>query len=222
MDSLIVKALGGLCNKLRVTFTYHEKAKSENNKLIIIWTVDQYCPGFFLDYFEPIENITFVRDSIGLKIDISTWEKNEAFDNLSIYSKLKVLPHLENKIKNNIELLENNYVAVHIRRTDNEESIKKSPDSTFIKFIDENKFANLYIATDNPNTQNIFIKKYKDKIKTINLIKSRINTIRYTNLELAIIDLYTCINASKFLGSYYSSFTDFIVEQREFNKLEQK
>lgn len=134
-----------------------------------------------------------------------------------MYSKLKLLPHIENKIKNNINLLENNYIAVHIRRTDNLESIKKSPDSVFIKIIEENKSCNLYLATDNLETQQNFIKKYSNKIKVINLIKGKINPIRNTNLESAIIDLYMCIYSSKFLGSYYSSFTDFINLQKIFN-----
>ena len=216
-DILVVKPIGGLCNKLRVIFSYYKKAINENKKLIIIWIADRDCPGFFLNYFKPIENIIFVTNSNNLKIDFLTCEPIKNFYTNDMYSKLKLLPHIENKIKNNINLLENNYIAVHIRRTDNLESIKKSPDSVFIKFIEENKSCNLYLATDNLETQQNFIKKYSNKIKVINLIKGKINPIRNTNLESAIIDLYMCIYSSKFLGSYYSSFTDFINLQKIFN-----
>lgn len=217
MGTLVVKALGGLCNKLRVTFSYYKKAISENKKLIIIWIEGWDCPGFFLDYFEPIENITFLKNLQDLKIDISTCEQHKDFKGTDIYSKLKLLPDLENKVKNNIKLLDNNYVAVHIRRTDNKESIKKSPNQIFINFIEKNPTSNVYIATDNRETQNIFVNKYKDKIKIINLINSKTNPIRATNLEMAIIDLYTCIHASNFQGSYWSAFSDFITLQRNYN-----
>lgn len=46
-DILVVKPIGGLCNKLRVIFSYYKKAINENKKLIIIWIADRDCPGFF-------------------------------------------------------------------------------------------------------------------------------------------------------------------------------
>ena len=38
---------GGLCNYLRVVFSYNEYAKSINKKLTVIWNVTKECNGFF-------------------------------------------------------------------------------------------------------------------------------------------------------------------------------
>ena len=51
---IVVKPIGGLCNKLRVTFSYYLLAKSQNKKLYVIWNIGSDCLGFFLDYFEEI------------------------------------------------------------------------------------------------------------------------------------------------------------------------
>ena len=57
--------------------------------------------------------------------------------------------------------------------------------------------SNLYIATDNRTTQQLFFNKYKDRIKVIKLITNN-NKARQTSLKTAIIDLYMCAHSSKF------------------------
>jgi hypothetical protein len=39
-------------------------------------------------------------------------------------------------------------------------------------------------------------------------------TLRQTDLEDAIVDIYTCVGATAFLGSGWSSFTDLINDLR--------
>ena len=56
-DIYVIKPSGGLCNYLRVIFSYYQYAQKINKKLVVIWTVTRFCNGFFLDYFEPVENI---------------------------------------------------------------------------------------------------------------------------------------------------------------------
>ncbi len=53
---------GGLCNYLRVVFSYHEYAKSISSTLTVIWIKTDACPGYFLDYFEPIPTIQFITN----------------------------------------------------------------------------------------------------------------------------------------------------------------
>ena len=38
---------GGLCNYLRVIFSYYEYAKTINCKLIVVWKKTNACNGFF-------------------------------------------------------------------------------------------------------------------------------------------------------------------------------
>ena len=62
-------------------------------------------------------------------------------------------------------MLENNYIAVHIRRTDFHFK-PFIPDTFFITFINEHlKNHNLYIATDNKDSYDVFKEIYNDRVK---------------------------------------------------------
>lgn len=221
--SLTIRPKGGLCNKLRFTFSYYYEAKRLNKHLVVLWEVSRECPGFFLDYFEPVDGITFVKnnnDDINItKIDYTgcTWCKNFNPSTVFVYSELKPLPSLISKIINNISILNNDYIAVHVRRTDHVGLAKKhnayTDDEEMFNFI--NKYnKNLYIATDNKDTQDLFYNKYNHQIKILNPIKKS-SSLRKTSLEDAIIDLYMCCYATDFKGSDFSSFSGFILQMRK-------
>ena len=61
--SINIIPTGGLSNKLRVIFSYYAKAKKINKKLYVLWNECNACNGFFLNYFEPIENIVFNKNN---------------------------------------------------------------------------------------------------------------------------------------------------------------
>jgi hypothetical protein len=72
---------------------------------------------------------------------------------------------------------------------------------------------NLYIATDNKDTYNIFKNRYTNKIK-INYTNEVYNSLRHTSIKDAIIDLYMCVYSNNFKGSGWSSFTETIEQLR--------
>ena len=55
---------GGLCNKIRVLLSHYDIAMKLNKKFIVIWNNDRYCNGLFLDYYQPLENTTFIKKMI--------------------------------------------------------------------------------------------------------------------------------------------------------------
>ena len=61
---------------------------------------------------------------------------------------------------------------------------------------------------------NFFKKKYNERIKL--KYHEETESLRRTSLKDAIIDMYMCINSDNFMGSYYSSFSEFINKQREY------
>ena len=129
---------------------------------------------------------------------------------------------MEKIIKNRISILNNNYISVHVRRTDHLPSREKdrTPDEEFFKFID--KFTNnknLYIATDNLETFNLYYNKYNNRIKFKFPERELFNGKRKTELKDAVIDIYMCVNSDFFMGSYYSSFSDLIKELRKNKKI---
>ena len=108
----------------------------------------------------------------------------------------------------------NNYIAVHIRRTDHADLAKKhntyTSDIDFFTFIDAcQSTKNLYIATDNKHTYDEFEQKYNT---IVNLPYHEVvcGGFRETSLRDAVIDLFMCVRAHSFKGSGYSSFSDLI------------
>jgi len=225
--SITIKVVAGLCNRLRATFSWHKFAKSQNKHLYVVWTYHSACPGFFLDFFEPVEGITFLRTDVDKKnIDHVGDQKHEDYHDVFLYDKLKLKPKIQSRINNIINKLSGfqksgDYIAIHVRRTDHiklaEAHNNFTSDSEFFKFLENNNGLKVYLATDNPMTQEMFYNKYGERIVVNNKIKKK-HTHRMTSVEDAIIDLFICSQAKLFKGSGFSSFTDFILEQRE-NKL---
>ena len=232
-DIIVIKPTGGLCNRLRCIFRFLPVIKEENKRLVVLWIENGECPGFYLDYFEELENVTFIQNPTSeelkkYKIDYEGHGMNGKFRNKEAkylecnYYDLKLKPYMIEQIEKNIEMLENDYIACHIRRTDHSSLAKKNnvytSDKEFYDYIDNSKAKNVYVATDNRKTQDMMLSKYQGKIKVMKLIDEN-QGLRQTTLEDSIIDLFMCINAKEFKGSGWSSFSGTIDKIRKKNKI---
>jgi hypothetical protein len=214
---MVIEPTYGLCNKLRVLFSYYKLAKEKKETLYVIWKSCAECPGFFLDYFQPIEGIVFLHNNIQkLKIEYSGCEIIQNYP--PDYKELKLIHTLFEKIMNRIQLLNSKYIALHIRRTDHIRLAKLkgcfTSDEEFFDFIEKelkngNETTNLYIATDNKETYIKYYNKYNSLMK-IKYHPTKCG-IRKTTLENSIIDLYMCVYATEFMGSGWSSFSKTIM-----------
>ena len=211
---------GGLCNYLRVVFSYYEYARQNNIELNVIWISTPECPGFFLDYFEPVPHINFIN----FKLEDQIPNINCHYIGFSIkggyppkYENLKLKTSLKKCILTKVDILNKNYISVHIRRTDHIMGAKKNncytDDEEFIKFLNSSN-KNIYIATDNEITYNKFKSLYNGRIK-FNYHKTNNNKVRHTSLHDAIIDMYMCVYSDNHKGSGYSSFSDLISTLRK-------
>jgi hypothetical protein len=216
---IIIQPVGGLCNYLRVIFSYYEYAKSVNSQLTVLWEKTNSCNGHFLDYFEPISNIIFISKK---PENSSIYYKGcSVCPNFKPnYTELKLLPFMKEKIINKLKIIGTNYISAHIRRTDHislaMKNNKFTSDKEFEDFIENNNNFNVYIATDNIDTYNKFKKKYNNRIK-LDFHNTLPNNLRHTTLEDAILDIYLCVYSTHFMGSGWSSFSDFINQLREIN-----
>ena len=213
---LTIQPTGGLCNYLRVIFSYYEYAKTINSELNVIWLITPACNGNFIDYFEPIPNMN-IMFTVPENVDIYYKGYDRHPDFKHNYNNLKLLPYMKEIIKTRINALENNYISVHIRRTDHIKLAKENnryiDDDDFINFID--KFEkNVYIATDNEKTYNTFKRKYPSLVK-LDYHETNSNALRHTSLRDAIIDIYMCAFSSNFMGSGWSSFSQVIDNLRK-------
>ena len=219
----VIQPGGGLCNYLRVTFSYVQLCKKTGQSLIVIWRPTGHCPGFFLDYFEPVPNTVFLRDnSANHKLDYGGCGPHSDYnpDHVDIYEDLKLLPEFKAEINTDVEKL-GSFAAVHIRRTDHSNMAKSNnaytDDQQFISFIMSHGSLNLYVATDNRETQDAFYTLFNERMKLVEFIKPN-GALRQTGLKEAIRDLYMCVRANEFKGSGYSSFTDVILALRRVKK----
>ena len=208
-NSIVIQCNAGLCNRLRVIFSYYILAQKQNKELIVVWKNNKECPGYFKDFFEPIKDISFTNNN-KLKVYYKGWDTHPDYP--PDYSPLKLKSHMLNIIKQKRGKLDNKYNAVHIRRTDHISNAKKynlyTDDKQFIDFINKNSDKNLYIATDNKKTYNQFKNKFNNLVKLP--YHKTLSRLRKTILKDSIIDLYMCIYADKFMGSEWSTFSELI------------
>ena len=220
---IVVRPEGGLCNYLRVIFSWLLYTRSKNERLIVLWKVTDACPGWYLDYFNPIKGVNFIKNDFEEYKELITykgcgWHKDYNPYKVFIYSDLKLRPHMREIIRERMAEMDNKYIAVHIRRTDHVWLAKKNncftPDEDFMKFIRDSKgMNNLYIATDNPGTYDKFSRIFR--WKKINKYHDCCTaSLRKTSMQDSIIDIYMCVGADKFKGSGYSSFSDLIYHLR--------
>lgn len=216
---ITVIARGGLNNKIRVMLSYLYRANKENKKLCVIWIKDNECPDDYNTLFYPISNMEVISYDNNMS-DFTTWSiDNEEYVQEKYHKLLKPLPNIQENINRFKILLGNEYIACHIRRTDiviheGQSWYKPKTDQEYMNFInqyDSNLY--IYIATDNKDTQDVFINKYKNRV----IIKPIIPSIelRQTSVQDALVDMYVCIGSKYFLGSRGSSFTETINYMRQ-------
>lgn len=105
--------------------------------------------------------------------------------------------------------ISHHYVAMHIRRTDNENAIKLSPTWCFEKkledIVNENQNVRIYLATDDQGLYNLLKERYPKQI-----LKRTIKADRTTRSGMisAAVELCILANAEKLYGTDYSSFSN--------------
>lgn len=100
-------------------------------------------------------------------------------------------------------------IGVHIRRTDNIDSIRQSPLQAFETKMDNQlkdyPDTTFYLATDDQNVQEAFCKKYG---KRMIIRKGTLTRDSKEGIRHAVVELYTLAACREIWGSYYSSFSE--------------
>jgi hypothetical protein len=209
MPPLVIASASGLCNRLRVLFSYRQIAQAAGRELVMYWPVNPYCPGRFLDVFCPLPGVTFVANRPA-KIHYFGGGRHPAVKlGRAEYSELSARDFIQARVA---ALSEQPYNAMHLRRTDHTRlAVRKN------RFTSDKEFHNfaaqsprrVYLACDDAGMQRMFLTRYPDKIFVHTAI-SPTRRIRQTSLQHAVVDLLTCARSQQFLGSGYSSFSGLI------------
>lgn len=114
------------------------------------------------------------------------------------------------RLKNETKTFKNNIFGVHIRRTDNKDSIEKSPLELFIKRMREEIIkdpeAQFYVASDDPSVKEQLLQIFGKKHVVIPT--GIIDRDSEEGISQALIEMCTLSKTNHILGSYYSSFSE--------------
>lgn len=129
-------------------------------------------------------------------------------NNFSEFQRFKPIKEIQDKIEQ-VGIKSDETIGIHIRRTDNIQSIENSPNELFIaklyKEINRNINVVFFLSTDDPNIEKELINRFCDKIITREKVLNR-NTI--TGIQDAVVDMYCLSKTALIYGSYWSSFSD--------------
>ncbi|WP_321479832.1 hypothetical protein [uncultured Bacteroides sp.] len=106
----------------------------------------------------------------------------------------------------------NKTYGLHIRRTDNKQSIKHSGIDKFENVIQKlirEEDANFYLATDSNDVKIYLRKKFPNKIITYDALLQRNSSL---GIKDAVVDLWVLSRTIKIYGSFYSSYSEVAAE----------
>lgn len=236
---IYIEPRAGLCNRMRAIASAYYLASKFDTEITVLWRISEgvgcsyeklfekqdrihvkeagkiASVGFVLyalkckkNIFGNINNVSermehALRD--GENIYIYTCSQFYAFENLDFF-----VPKQEILDKANSILDQKTMYGIHIRRTDNAESIKYSSLKLFKKCINDilkkDKQALFYLATDSKKVENELLNSYGSHI-IYNRNKEFGRKTEKSILD-ALIDLYCLKCCLKIYGSYYSSFSE--------------
>lgn len=209
-------AVGGLCNRLRAVLSY----RALHRDLEVLWRPDEYVSGVrFEDVFDPLEGVRFLSVAAGWDVEDYAPAKDAPEDWEKSYGDLVPVGFLGQRIADTIEGLRGtgslDYTAIHVRRTDHAAAVAfrgeaLDPLGAYLDFAGPGP---LYLATDNRETQTWFRAHrlvYVSAVLRGEQAQDLHDHRRNGTLADAVVDLYVCSMASRFMGTRDSSFTDTI------------
>lgn len=217
-DTLRLKAVGGLCNRLQAILSY----RAVYGNIDVIWeSSDVVSHAQFTDVFEPVEGVRFITG----QWDREDWAicPNAPADWVSLHALLKPLSPIAERITTIQNALGPYYLAVHARRTDHTPLVTDlikdqcTTDEDLRNFIITWPLGPVYLATDNGDTQKQWLANPKVVVgHSLQGTEKQGLDDHHRNgtLAEAVVDLFVCSNATRFMGTKHSSFSETIERLR--------
>ncbi len=137
-------------------------------------------------------------------LEFTPYDKNEAKE------IFRPAPNIEQSVSEKLNHMgSGRRIGVHIRRTDNKQSIANSPDQLFITLIDREldicPDTSFYLATDSESVKRNLAARYGNALHF-----SPHQAVRNTSAGIieATAEMFTLSRMDKIIGSYYSSFSE--------------
>lgn len=133
----------------------------------------------------------------------------EFCNNIDYFKYLQPIPILIKKINLNVSKFNNHTIGVHIRRTDNLQSIEHSPLQLFIDRMQEEEYNNpetlFFLCTDDKTSEDLIVSKFNGRVIINTQIRDRLSI---EGMQEALVDLFCLAKTEKIFGSYWSSFSE--------------
>ena len=150
--------------------------------------------------------------------NVPTMLEAKAMESVKIYQTITPSDKMRRNIDAKcVELISSPVLGLHIRRTDQKESVKRSGDDKFIKVIDSviDQYTTIFLATDSSDVEKTMEKRYGSKIRYTakkpgdrwGRFKTRKLFVNLSFYEEAMVDMWLLGKCDTILGSYKSSFS---------------
>jgi hypothetical protein len=212
-----VQPIGGLCNRLRVIVSYLLVARARREQLVVYWMPHAACPALFGDLFErPVATDLVIKEPAlappQAKAPVTCYRHPDAPPEKEwppvVMEVLVPLPAIRERIDTLLSALGPTFTALHIRRTDHNSNYDKDVD--YVTFAGTE--GKIFAATDNIQSMVTLRRALGDRL--VYGGKFTVVGIRMTSVADAVVDLWTSARSSRFKGTYYSSFSDWIEMMR--------
>lgn len=174
---------------------------------------------FLMNYTQVLYNISVqneknifskIKDKRGDLLLISCFDMSEMYPLRQIFIPT---PEIQGMIDEMTRQFTNHTIGIHIRRTDNTMSIRESPISSFVEFmereIEKDAKVTFYIASDDKEVKEFMQNKFSHRVLFSNIELSRSSLL---GMKMAVSELFALSKTTKILGSYYSSYSQIAAE----------
>ena len=147
------------------------------------------------------------------KVHISTCHALCDYDPQKVKDIFRPRQDIMDMVESFTEKFSAHTLGVHIRRTDNKQSILHSPLSEFEKrtdsYLETFADAKIFLCSDEKRVKDFFRQRYGEHLLTRQAVLSR-NSLK--GMQDAVADLWCLSRTHTVIGSYYSSFSDTATE----------
>lgn len=239
--NLAVRSVNGFVNQLRHSLFFNYIIKNKIiNSATQYWTISNQNNVSFSNFFEDLCCLPIIENHMMCVTDSDDFDfKNETFSFLAnkftnqdgkevlkkSFEELSLKEHYKNKINSYIENNNiKNSIGVHLRTTCKNALLKNNKASRFqpkkieevIKKLKETD-SQIYLATDNQETQDkmidlfgnriIYYEKIKNGKEKFEGVYEKSKIKRYTSATHTIFDFYILQECETFIGSNESTFS---------------
>lgn len=217
-----LRAIGGTMNRAQAMLSY----RSAHGPIDVLWEDDV---PHFLETFHPLEGIRFVHGRTQEDVIDYGIAPTAPADWRKAYADLRPLPHVETRVAEIRESLGAEYIAIHVRRTDMTPLAAKighpmPTDADYLKWCAQWPDLPVYLATDNGQTQ----ARYLDADARFRVgarmggyeIHTEYDHTIHGPIFDAIVDMFVCVEATRWAGQSFGTFSGTIKNIRDVRGLE--